>query len=263
LQPVKQTSPISAVAFGGPTADASSTTLRKTDDCCEKQATGFSRPWSETLGHAPGPLGDTAKAEATTVGHESGSAALLAGLWTQPVADNQRDRLHWRAVAEAGWEASTMAAIDPHIQRAIKSKPWPRIVIFGQGSGGSALASTQRFGADALVWVVSSDRGARSLERHGCLVVRWPSRASLSPETSSLSDLVRALPWETIDVVIDVGTVRSRSLRERTLAVLLPHLSAGAVYACAADCRLPLPAAGINRIVVHQHSRAVVVEVGV
>ncbi|QBZ81020.1 hypothetical protein pclt_cds_424 [Pandoravirus celtis] len=103
---------------------------------------------------------------------------------------------------------------------------------------------------------------ARTLQRHGCAVVKWPVRASRATETASLSDLVSAVPWGRVNVVIDIGADRSQTLRARTLAALLPRLARGAVYACSVDCHqaaLDLVRGGIAKTV-HHHVNVIIVE---
>lgn len=169
----------------------------------------------------------------------------------------------WGPVAEAGWTAAALEALDVHAARILADKtPQAHVVIFAHGAAQSVPASVQRFGADAVLWAVSSGPTARALERHGCAVVKWPARATHAAETASLSDLVAAVPWGRVNMVIDVGAERSHALRARTMTALLPRLARGAIYACGTDCyqaALELERSGIAKAV-HRHTDVIAVE---
>lgn len=182
---------------------------------------------------------------------------------TQPSTVSRPPPRRWGPVAEAGWTAAALETLDAHVTRILADKATlAHVVVFAHGAGQSVPASIERFGADALLWAVSSAPAARTLQCHGCAVVKWPVRATHAAETASLSDLVSAVPWGRVNVVIDIGADRSQTLRARTLAALLPRLARGAVYACSVDCHqaaLDLVRGGIAKTV-HHHVNVIIVE---
>ncbi|AVK77022.1 hypothetical protein pmac_cds_334 [Pandoravirus macleodensis] len=169
----------------------------------------------------------------------------------------------WTPVDEPGWTEGAVGTLDAHASRVIAGKPSPRIVVFAHGAAPSALAAVRRFGPDAIVWVVSSAPDARNIERHGCSVVRWPARtAAVSADNLCVRDLVTAIPWDRVDVVVDMGTGRSPGQRAHILANIVPRMRGGGIYACAVDCRqaaLELLRTGAAAII-HEHDHIVVVE---
>ncbi|ATE82173.1 hypothetical protein psal_cds_422 [Pandoravirus salinus] len=187
---------------------------------------------------------------------------LQASALRLPSSPPQEPR-RWRPVAEAGWTTAALDRLDAHASRALASDTAPvHVVVFAHGAGDCVPASIERFGADALVWAVSSSPTARTLQRHGCAVVKWPARTGRSAESAPLSDLVTAVPWGRVNVVIDIGAERSPALCARTLGALLPRLARGAVYVCRADCHqgaLGLMRSGIAKTV-HYHPDAIIIE---
>lgn len=195
--------------------------------------------------------------------HASGPVTPVACAIQPTIALPQTPPRRWGPVAEAGWTAPALEALDAHAERILVDKTCQaHVVVFAHGAAQSVPASIQRFGADAVLWAVSSGPAARALERHGCAVVKWPARATHAAETAPLLDLVTAVPWGRVNMVIDIGTERSRVLRARTLTALLPRLARGAIYACSADCHqtvLELERGGIAKAV-HRHTDVIAVE---
>lgn len=195
--------------------------------------------------------------------HASGPVAPVACPIQPTITLPQAPPRRWGPVAEAGWTAAALEALDVHAARTLTDKtPQAHVVVFAHGAAQSVPASIQRFGADTVLWAVSSGPVARALERHGCAVVKWPARATHAAETAPLSDLVTAVPWGRVNMVIDIGAGRSRALRARTLTALLPRLARGAIYACGADCHqtaLELERSGIAKAV-HRHTDVIGVE---
>lgn len=195
--------------------------------------------------------------------HASSLVAPVACAIQPTIAPPPPPLRRWGPVAEAGWTATALDALDVHVARILTDKtPQAHVVVFAHGAAQSVPASVQRFGADAVLWAVSSAPAARALDRHGCAVVKWPARAAHAAETASLSDLVTAVPWGRVNMVIDIGAERSRALRARTLTALLPRLARGAIYACGTDCHqaaLELERSGIAKAV-HRHMDVIAVE---